>query len=556
MREVFAEIAQIFRVGLTTDPYSDFFLPLSAQSVRTKPALRVVPLEGTPRDISYGSTGATNEEFAVPWDFNLTPKAIQEIPASVEVSVSDPAKDSENSSVTVRRPTLGASEAFTLTTNATVADRETVNNIANYILELGFARGKVLQGDLTPSTTVLTPNTVASFQQLLVDRTGDQFSDTTVTNSTAQSAVVTIGANGIIEFEGYISDTEIVDTTFVQDLVLEPSALNPILCGRTLLFEGPAINSPISGNRRTLNVLYAPIPGFSTAAVGGLVLSNDGGTTFSTTAQTALGQNAEILTVTSVAPGARPELELIDRGTVIGVTVSNGVELSSIAESRLYDFDANVMFIPDYGLMAFATATLTGTNTYELSNILWNLGSSYLDYDNGIALNFTEAWLLLGRPHETVVSSGFMVGDQVTGLITPGGAATCTPAPVIEYRGLNSAPRPPASLRSFIQNDGSVRFEWVRGVSQETSPSAIPGITEGDNPNDEANERYQVYLTNNAGITRTIFVENQQFAVYTAAEIAADAVNVADLQWGVVQTGALNTIDIVDENWRWVSVDV
>lgn len=555
MRQVFSDIAQIFRVGIATDPFVEYLLPDSGQSVVAKPCLKILDLQGTDRNVLYDFTGSSNEEYEVPWDFSIEPKPIQEIPASVEVSVADPAKDHERSSVTVRRPTIGASEAVSLSTNATVRDKDTVNSIANYILELGFARGKILTSSMVPNVSIVPPSTAATFQQRVVQRQGGFTGALFSPGTKVQTARTTIGANGVIDFEGFITDTERVDAAIVADTVLDPIGLNPSLCGRTLIFEGPAIAAPITGNRKTLNVLYAPVPGLDTAPPGALFLSTDGGTTYQSTPQTALGVNSEIMEVNSITPGTRPNLNTIDRGTVITVTVNDDTtELESITEAELYDFNSNLVFLPNHGLFTFQTATLIGTGQYELSNILWNVGQSYLDYDNGNTVTGTEAWLLLGQPHETVVSNSIPIGASLTAVITDSGAAVCVPSDPITYRSLNAAPRPPYALNGGVQNNGDIRFNWSRGLSQETSPASIPAWTAADYPNDEIDERYLVYITDGTNV-RQIMVADQQFAVYTAADIASDGMVVADIEWGVVQLGAVASIDIENENWRWQPLD-
>jgi hypothetical protein len=551
MRAVIAELMQLFRLGVTTDPYTPYHMPRQGRSVKAKPELKIVDLQGTERDLRYELTGAELADYVVPFDFSVSPKAIQEVPSSVEVSVIDPVKAYETSSVTARRPTVGAAEPFTLNSNAVIEDKDTVNNIANYILELGFARGKVLKGVLSPSDTLIVPSTVGTFKQAVFNRSVSNSVPIFATNTVVQAAKTTIGANGVVEVEGFITDTEVVRIGTVPDVVLSPSAPVAALCGQTLLFEGPALNTPTTRNRRTINVLYAPTEDFL-APEGLLFISTDGGTTFRSTSQTAISTNAVVGTITAATdlPATVPVVEIIDRSTRIVVSVNDDfIELASISESRMYDFDSNVAYLPGGGLFSYATVTMISSGVYELRDILWNVGQSATDQAWDPSNN---VWFFVGSPYELVVSSSVSIGDPITAVITPSGNADCPPTTMGPFRGLNAAPRPPFALSSSITPAGDVRFEWARGISQTIAPASLP-TWPNDYPNDETFERYQVYITD-GNVTRTLEVVNQKFAIYSAALIAADGMDVTDIMWGVVQEGALATIPLETEPWRLVPI--
>jgi hypothetical protein len=541
MRNILADLSNIFQLGLVTDPNSAQYYVQDSTPVKAlkAPPLRIRNLKARSLDLRFSKLGTNPAIDATkPWPFDIEPKAMQEIPSSVEYSAADPRKDYEQSVVVARRQTRSVSEPYTVTSNAVIRLKSTAMRIASYALQLGFARAKAFRAPISPDPVNYAPLTAFDF----IDSIGSNQSTLGIT-----VANTVYGADGSIEINGYITDSESVQVAIVDDTEAEPGVFDVDLCGQVLVFEGPAITAPTTGNRRTLNVLYAPADGEDNASAAALLVSTDGGTTYSSTPVTGMEVNSDKVQIVSGFPTAISPNTILDTSSVLRVTVPEIIELQSITEEQVYDLTNNLIYFEGVGLMAFQTATLVATNTYDLTGLLWNIGQSASDQAFSAP---SEGWLLTGPSIEFPVPNSIPFTSELT-VIASDGTDICVPYTLDSFRGLNAAPRPPYALvDEVVVGTSDIRLSWSRGLSQETSVLDVPGYQVADYPNDEADERYHIWITDGT-VGRREFVSDTKEYIYTAADQAFDNIDLNLAQWGVAQTGAVQSIDIENEPWRW-----
>ena len=545
MRNILADLSNIFQLGLVTDPNSSYYHVEGATPAKAlkAPPLRIRNLKARSLDAQYAKLGTTLASDATkPWPFDLEPKALQEIPSSVEYSASDPRKDYEQSVVVARRQTRAVSEPYTITSNAAILESSTAMRIASYALQLGFARAKAFRAPVSPDPVNYSPLTAFDY----VDAIGSNQSRLGITVSNT-----IYGTDGTVELNGYITDSESVQVAIVDDVAAQPGGFDVDICGQVIVFEGPALTAPTTGNRRTLNVLYAPADGEDDASPAALLVSTDGGTTYVSTGVTGMAVNSDKVEVLTGFPSSISLNTTLDRSSVLRVTVPEIIELQSISEAQVFDLTNNIIYFEGVGLMAFQTATLVGTNTYDLRGLLWNLGQTATDQAFSAP---SEGWLLTGSVIEFPVPNAIPFTSELT-IVASDGTSLCPPYTLDNFRGLNASPRPPYSLVDEVLADGSIRLSWSRGLPQETTPLDLPGYQVEDYPNDETTERYRVYITDGI-VSRQAVVTDTTAFTYTTGAIAADGINLSQAQWGVVQIGARQTIQIADEPWRWQRLQV
>ena len=537
MKQTWAELAQIFRVALVPNPAMTY----RDEYYTRRPHLRVISLIGENATQALEKMGSTTSDYELPWDVGTNPKPLEEIPATIEVQAYYSRNNFEREAVPVTRSTLGMGEDNTLTSQATVNSRQTLANIGLYMLHLGFARGKQLEVDMIPGGETLFPGNSVSWDGSTLNTINGAI--TTFNRIVGNISKCSIGDDGVSELTGYVEeggDGLVVYTENEPDLTEQ--VIPKDLCPEILWFEGPAINSAQTNNRRTVNVLLSAPNLLSDAEEGSVIYSTDGGTTYFTTPLTGLSPNSAIINITSFDPAGDvlARANTVDTFTTITVTVPESVELVSIAESELYDQFKNVIYIPGAGLAAFQTATPTlNPNEYELTNILWNLGHSWFDQSWAPG---SQAWLLLAQPYEFVVPSGVNFGDTLT-LSTAVESGQDCPVSEATFNGDNAAPRPPIGHNVAIETNQDITFNWIRGISQE-NPTINPLLTFTGFPNDEPAEIYTIRIFDGASLLRTEIINGAENYTYSLADQTTDGLSSpSNIEWDIVQEGQFQTID-------------
>jgi hypothetical protein len=212
---------------------------------------------------------------------------------------------------------------------------------------------------------------------------------------------------------------------------------------------------------------------------------------------------------------------VFDRATAISVRVVSG-ELQSITEAQVLA-GGNLAAVQNtagtWEVFQYATATLTATNTYALTDLLRAQGGSEDAWlaaippgSRFVALDDTLLSLPLS-PNDIGLALAFKIGpaseDYTAG-------AYLDVAFTQEARGL--LPWSPTDVRGRRdETSGDVTFTWIRR-------SRLPGSdawTVGDAALGEETEAYQLNVLNGIAIVRSVTVTSPTF-LYPAAEQTAD----------------------------------
>ena len=252
----------------------------------------------------------------------------------------------------------------------------------------------------------------------------------------------------------------------------------------------------------------------------------DGGATWQPIGQTALpatiGRACGIL---AIGPAT-----LFDHETAVEVELLNDTMTLVGADDAALLAGANLALLGDE-LIQFGAALQTGPRRFRLSRLLrgrrgseWAIGAHAVD--DGFLLIDAARMLALDVPLSAI---GATLMVRATGPGDSGGGVS-VPCPVT-----GRAVRPPAPvhLQADRQEDGTIRFTWVR-----RSRAGWPWLDGVDAPLGEDAERYRVVITPAAGIARTVETGGPLYD-YTPAEQAADGVDApATVSISITQLGA------------------
>ena len=301
----------------------------------------------------------------------------------------------------------------------------------------------------------------------------------------------------------------------------------------------PADDTPAGSTRLILADLPAPddsatAPQLWLAAAGtgagwrraSVSSSLDGGATWQPAGQTALpailGRARGIL--------AAGPATLFDREAAVEVELLNDAMTLVGADDAALLAGANLALLGDE-LIQFGAALQTGPRRYRLSRLLrgrrgseWAIGAHAVDED--FLLIDTARMLAIDVPL-SAIGATLMVSATGPG---DGGINAGVSRLVI-----GRAVRPPAPVHLCAdrQEDGTIRFSWVR-----RSRAGWPWLDGTDTPLGEDAERYRLVITPAVGTARTVETGAPLYE-YLPAEQAADGIGAAaSMTISVTQLGA------------------
>lgn len=527
LKNILSEVAQIFRFGIASnsilngnlDDYIGFTPGVS-------PLYKVIPTTFTKTiDVEAEVLGTSEaDEDTLPWPTSIEGKSADEIPGQVEVQYYNLHKGGERESVLVDRATFQLGGNYTFNPNYHANRRVgTANSIAKFIIYQGLARAKQTIATSFPNQFTGLGNLVAWDGEL-----------------TLRPQKLMLGADGVYEVTGITISDEDLQEEFVADVIDDLQDPSSIAVDVDVVWtEGQSILAPATGNRRTIYGWLAPPASSSIANESSILISYDGGS-FGTTSVNAAAANAQQVTINSIPTENLSDFRYynIDTESTISVTVPEGIELLSVDLEFILEGTKNILYIQNYGFVGFQTATLTATNTYDLTNLFWNVGQGLIDEGWRTSQTATTGLLLLGQPYEIEIPTSVPKGTPISLVAATAGSNSTTFTR--NYEALNSSPRHVTNF-NVLYNDGNqdVSLSWIPYIDQDTQllPSlfADPTVT-GDT--------YTVIIREGASILRTETGINVRGYDYTEALQTTDGVvDRANLTYEVIQEGDINTMD-------------
>jgi hypothetical protein len=297
-----------------------------------------------------------------------------------------------------------------------------------------------------------------------------------------------IGANGVVQTERYAIAEGSVNTL---GLITQPNTNNttplPDTSYITSWFEGQKQTSVANDilAQRVTQVIVGSTSKQGLGDVTNLLYTTDGGTTSFSTGL-SVSPNALYCSIVLATPGNNTTI--IDGTATIDITVPSGTTLSSISDDELFLGNKNIIMIPTLGLISFGVATVTGTNTYRLTRVLWNIGQSLWDF-NKVQTTYTGfCYLMTSNFFSVPVPNTVALGatlryfvEQPDGTLQPNLGVSIN-RPVDIFEGLSDYPRHVTSVvttREDITNN--LLVSWTPPTTQsEFQPGPIFTIPNTD----------------------------------------------------------------------------
>lgn len=337
---------------------------------------------------------------------------------------------------------------------------------------------------------------------------------------------ISIGANGIVQTERYAIAEGAVNTS---GLLPQPDTNNndplPDTNYITSWFEGQRQTSLLNDilGQRVTHVIIGSTSKDGLSDVGTLVYSVDGGSTSVSTGQT-VSPNALYCSIalTTTFTGTT----VVDAVSVLDITVPSGTTLNSINDSDLFTGTQNLLMIPGLGLISFGIATLTGVNTYRLSQILWNVGQTLWDSNTKTQSNYSGfCYLMTSLFYSVPVPSTVPLGAtlryfiaQPTGTLDSSAIAPLRNNPEV-LDGLCDYTRHVTSVLLVPQDNGDLNIDWIAPQSQaqfQPSPLFDAAITDAVSYNLRLRNGAGTVLATHTGITSLLS------DTFTSSEIAGN----------------------------------
>ena len=240
--------------------------------------------------------------------------------------------------------------------------------------------------------------------------------------------------------------------------------------------------------------------------------SVDGGVTYNAVASTEVSAIVGDVTGT-LADGPT---EIYDQAATITVTLDAG-QLESISEDLLL-MGGNLCAIGSeaagWELLQFKTATLTGTDTYELSFFLrGRYGTDHLVSTHGAG----EEFVLISGLDVYVAHQVSSLGSvRPTKAVSHGTIIDDATAFDTQDTGIALKPFSPHNFAAARDGSSNATFSWAR---RDRAGVAIPWT--GVFPLSEASEAYEIDIYDGADIVRTLTATSESVQ-YTAAEQTTD----------------------------------
>lgn len=329
----------------------------------------------------------------------------------------------------------------------------------------------------------------------------------------------TRGANGVIDIEARAEDPEAYRSNAIGMAGTLPA--NPLrLPGPTRLI---LMDAPIVRDADDDAGFYWAASAENAGWRGASILrSSDGGVSYNEMSGVAV--RAPIGDVATALPSG--PADYWDRGNVLTVVMHYAdEELESLSEAEALN-GANAFWLGDPDgqggeIIQFATATLVGPATYELSNLLrGRLGTDHAIGGHGA----NEVFVLL-EPN-TLGRSDYGAGDwNASRLYKPVSVLTSeadTASQSFTGTGEGKRPLSPVAVTGVRDGSNNLTIAWHR-----RSRLSGAGLFGGDPPLGEEVEAYEVDVIVGGSAVRTISV-TAATASYSAAEQTADGITPGD----------------------------
>lgn len=313
-----------------------------------------------------------------------------------------------------------------------------------------------------------------------------------------QLTKVNHGANRLIECEAFLYDGAVISTT--QSNPPDDPPDDPVTApGQTQL---KILDIPLVNDTDTDNGLYV-----SANQPASLFVSRNGGSSY---------EYADDLDLPSTYGSCNSVLgnwsnDSLDITNTIGVVLSHG-ELESISLTDLNN-GANTARVGNE-IIRFQTATLTGTNTYTLSNLLrGRRGTEAFIATHASNEPFTLLSDYITRINGNVTDIGkTLYFKAITGDQSLDEVAAVTHTVV----GNSLKPYSPINLAASKDAAGNITLSWTRRDRKAGDRTDYANF-----PLSEVSEKYEIDILNGATIVRTLTSTSPSF-VYGASEQLAD----------------------------------
>ena len=207
-----------------------------------------------------------------------------------------------------------------------------------------------------------------------------------------------------------------------------------------------------------------------------------------------------------------------DRVNKVTVELCSGT-LESVTQAQCLA-GSNRALIGDE-IIGFQTATLTGTNTYELSNLIRGIGDTRDEIDSHEA---REGFLLLetAKLKFKTINNNEIGIEKSFKILSPGEffdneqAVTATP------NAYNLRPFAPCFIRCSFDGSDNLDIQWCRRTR-----SIVELLTELPIPLSEETEAYEIDIMDGEDVLRTI-ESAEQSCQYSAAQQTADGLTPGD----------------------------
>lgn len=211
--------------------------------------------------------------------------------------------------------------------------------------------------------------------------------------------------------------------------------------------------------------------------------------------------------------------DVVDEGTALTVVMKYGT-LTSITETEmLEDASLNLALVGSetngWEIIQFQTATLTGTDTYDLSNIIRGARGTE-DYIDSHAIG--DSFILISNMIKTHSLGASEIGDTDYYKPISQGRDESTGFPFsVAFSAANLKPYSPAHVE-LERDSGTLDWEitWIRRT--RLGAASIDGQ---DVPLGETSESYKVQIMNGSDVVRTI-TSTTETATYTQAQQVTD----------------------------------
>jgi hypothetical protein len=342
---------------------------------------------------------------------------------------------------------------------------------------------------------------------------------------------ISIGGNGLVKTERYSIAEGSINTSSIlpqpNNNNFDPSEDTAYFA---LWFEGQKQINSLNQNlaNRLAHVIVASTSRTGLNFTTSLSYTIDQGVTVTPTGQ-SVAPNALYCSIVIDAGFAVPSnINVIDADSVITITVPSGTELPSITDADMFNRAQNLIAVPGLGIFSYGIATVSGTNEYKLSRILWNLGQTLWDGNKVLADYSGPCYLMMDDlvsfpiPNSVPLGANLYFsatnedGSQSTdlGVFSP---ATLRRNPEI-FDGLCDYPRHVTNVLFNRQTNGDLLVQWVPPLTQtQFQASEIFAVT----PTDAVT--YDLVLRSGTTTLTTITGVSGTTSAFTAAQLGSNA---------------------------------